>query len=61
MVAPAMKSSMWAHPITAKQIRLLEEEWGVNGVISDEGWIEVLRPQVRTLAYSDFEQGSMYN
>ncbi len=59
IVAPAMNSSMWAHPITAKQIRLLEEEWGVNGVNPDEGWIEVLRPQVKTLACGDFGQGGM--
>jgi phosphopantothenoylcysteine decarboxylase len=45
-----MNDQMWAHPITAKQIRLLEEEWGVNGVNPDEGWIEVLRPQIKTLA-----------
>jgi hypothetical protein len=48
-----MNSSMWAHPITAKQIRLLEEEWGVNGVNPDEGWIEnvirVGRPKIDTL------------
>lgn len=59
VVAPAMNSSMWAHPITAKQIRLLEEEWGVNGVNPDEGWIEVLRPQEKTLACGDFGQGGM--
>lgn len=59
VVAPAMNSSMWAHPITAKQIRLLEEEWGVNGVNPDEGWMEVLRPQEKTLACGDFGQGGM--
>ena len=59
VVAPAMNSSMWAHPITAKQIRLLEEDWGVDGVNPDEGWIEVLPPQVKTLACGDFGQGGM--
>lgn len=59
IVAPAMNGSMWAHPVTAKQMRLLEEEWGVNGVNPDEGWIEVLRPQVKTLACGDFGQGGM--
>jgi phosphopantothenoylcysteine decarboxylase len=59
IVAAAMNSSMWAHPITAKQIRILEEEWGVNGVNPDEGWFEVLRPQVKTLACGDFGQGGM--
>jgi phosphopantothenoylcysteine decarboxylase len=59
IVAVAMNSAMWTHPITAKQLRVLEEEWGVNGVNPDEGWIEVLRPQVKTLACGDFGQGGM--
>jgi phosphopantothenoylcysteine decarboxylase len=61
IVALAMNSSMWAHPITSRQIRILEEEWGVNGVNPDEGWIEVLRPQIKTLACGDFGQGGMRN
>ncbi|KAL9101614.1 MAG: hypothetical protein Q9163_003153 [Psora crenata] len=59
VIAPAMNTSMWAHPITAKQIRLLEEEWGVNGVDPDQGWFEILRPQVKTLACGDIGQGGM--
>ncbi|KAI0406441.1 putative flavoprotein [Xylaria palmicola] len=31
IVAPAMNTAMWRHPITAKQLRVLEEEWGVKG------------------------------
>ncbi|KAJ1326281.1 phosphopantothenoylcysteine decarboxylase [Microdochium nivale] len=30
IVAPAMNTAMWRHPITAKQLRVLEEEWGVS-------------------------------
>ncbi|EMR64306.1 putative phosphopantothenoylcysteine decarboxylase protein [Eutypa lata UCREL1] len=30
VVAPAMNTAMWRHPITAKQIRVLEAEWGVG-------------------------------
>jgi len=59
IVAPSMNSCMWDHPITTKQIRLLEEEWGVKGVNPDKGWIEVLRPQVKRLACGDFGQGGM--
>ncbi|KXJ87686.1 flavo protein, partial [Microdochium bolleyi] len=29
IVAPAMNTAMWRHPITAKQLRVLEDEWGV--------------------------------
>ncbi|KAI8948305.1 flavoprotein [Xylaria longipes] len=30
IVAPAMNTAMWRHPITAKQLRVLDEEWGVR-------------------------------
>lgn len=58
IVAPSMNSCMWDHPITTKQIRLLEEEWGVNGV-NPNGWFEVLWPQVKKLACGDVGQGGM--
>jgi hypothetical protein len=44
LVAPSMNTQMWLHPITAKQIRILEEEWGVNRT-APGGWYEVLLPQ----------------
>jgi phosphopantothenoylcysteine decarboxylase len=50
VVAPAMNSMMWTHPVTAKQIAILTEEWG---------WFEVLPPQVKTLACGDVGQGGM--
>ena len=43
VVAPAMNSAMWNHPITAKQIRILEGEWGVKDDQEGNGWFEVLR------------------
>ncbi|KKY14531.1 putative phosphopantothenoylcysteine decarboxylase [Diplodia seriata] len=55
IVAPAMNTAMWEHPITGKQIRVLEEEWGVaNG-----GWVEVLRPIEKTIACGDTGSGGM--
>jgi phosphopantothenoylcysteine decarboxylase len=50
VAAPAMNSMMWTHPVTAKQIAVLTEEWG---------WFEVLPPQVKTLACGDVGQGGM--
>jgi phosphopantothenoylcysteine decarboxylase len=50
IAAPAMNSMMWAHPLTAKQIAILNEEWD---------WFEVLPPQVKTLACGDIGQGGM--
>lgn len=57
IVATAMNTAMWRHPITKKQIRTLEEEWGVDG--SQHGWVEVLRPIQKTLACGDTGDGAM--
>ncbi|KAJ5319951.1 hypothetical protein PENANT_c040G08228 [Penicillium antarcticum] len=63
LVAPAMNTAMWRHPVTAKHIKVLEEEWGVK---KDEefgeetGWFEVLAPQAsKVLACGDKGGGAM--
>ena len=60
VVAPAMNTAMWRHPVTMKQIRVLEEDWGVGGH-DDEGWVEVLRPVEKELACGDVGDGAMRN
>jgi phosphopantothenoylcysteine decarboxylase len=55
VVAPAMNTAMWSHPVTAKQLRVLEEEWGVER----GGWFEVLRPVEKMLACGDTGSGAM--
>ncbi|KAF4506503.1 hypothetical protein G6O67_006582 [Ophiocordyceps sinensis] len=54
VVAPAMNTAMWRHPVTARNLRTLEGDWG-----GDEGWIEVLRPVSKTLACNDVGDGAM--
>jgi phosphopantothenoylcysteine decarboxylase len=51
MVAPAMNDRMYAHPLTAKHLAVLEE-WE---------WFEVLQPQVKLLACGDLGQGGMHD
>ncbi len=69
-VAPAMNTAMWRHPVTGRQIRVLEEEWaspdevegGVRGdghAGLEEGWITVLRPMEKELACGDVGDGAM--
>lgn len=58
-VAPAMNTAMWRHPITAKQIKVLEQDWGVGGNGQDAGWIVVLRPIEKELACGDVGDGAM--
>lgn len=49
IVAPAMNTAMWNHPVTAQHIATLEE-WE---------WMEVLRPVEKTLACGDIGTGAM--
>ena len=53
-----MNTAMWRHPITAKQVRVLEDEYGV-GNADGTGWFEVLAPQKKTLACGDVGDGAM--
>ncbi|CAL8582578.1 hypothetical protein XPA_008234 [Xanthoria parietina] len=57
IVAPAMNTAMWLHPITKKQIKILEEDWGAEG--NPKGWVEVLEPIEKTLACGDPGSGAM--
>ncbi len=59
IVAPAMNTAMWTHPITTRQVRILEEEWGVREDENAPGWFEVIRPQEKTLACGDTGVGAM--
>jgi len=52
-----MNTAMWRHPVTKKQIKVLEEDWGIGGEVN--GWIEVLRPVGKTLACCDSGDGAM--
>ena len=54
-VAPAMNTAMWRHPITRKQIKVLDEDWGDN----EDGWITILRPTEKELACGDTGDGAM--
>ncbi|KAK3685858.1 flavoprotein [Podospora appendiculata] len=71
VVAPAMNSAMWRHPVTAKQMRVLVEDWGVNepvtsngdgagvAALETSGWFQVLTPISKTLACGDTGDGAM--
>lgn len=57
IVACAMNSAMWKHPVTKRQLKVLEEDWGVDSTA--DGWIEVMRPIEKTLACGDAGVGAM--
>ncbi|QIW97410.1 hypothetical protein AMS68_002928 [Peltaster fructicola] len=55
IVAPAMNTAMWEHPVTAQHVAVLEGRWAAgNG-----GWFEMLRPKEGELACGDVGSGSM--
>ena len=58
-VAPAMNTAMWNHPITSKQIKVLEQEWGAGKDGEGDGWFTVLRPMEKELACGDVGDGAM--
>lgn len=57
VVAPAMNSAMWRHPVTERHIKVLREDWGVEA--GERGWFEVLLPVEKTLACGDTGDGAM--
>ncbi|KAI4237954.1 MAG: hypothetical protein LQ349_001440 [Xanthoria aureola] len=57
LLPAAMNTAMWLHPITKKQIKILEEDWGAEG--KPNGWVEVLEPIEKTLACGDPGSGAM--
>lgn len=54
-VAPAMNTAMWRHPITSKQMKVLEKDWGEGA----DGWVKALRPMEKELACGDVGDGAM--
>ena len=55
MVAPAMNTAMWQHPVTAQHLQKLGEEWSVD----NGGWIQMLAPIEKGLACGDVGSGAM--
>ncbi|PNS14148.1 hypothetical protein CAC42_6661 [Sphaceloma murrayae] len=53
-IAPAMNTAMWLHPVTGRQMAVLEG-WGEE----QGGWIKLLRPIEKGLACGDVGGGAM--
>ncbi|KAH8428884.1 putative flavoprotein [Aspergillus melleus] len=58
LVAPAMNTAMWNHPITKKQLTILRDEWG-HDEPTQGGWVSILYPTQKTLACGDNGIGAM--
>lgn len=58
VVAPAMNTAMWMHPLTAQQLSILESEWAI-GCSGAQGCFIVLQPTTKSLACGDVGCGAM--
>lgn len=56
IVATAMNTAMWKHPVTMRHIKMLED-WDINK--RPDGWIKLLRPIKKELACGDVGDGAM--
>lgn len=56
IIAPAMNTAMWEHPITKQQLDVLRSFWNSEQYISKT---VIVDPQVKTLACGDLGKGAM--
>lgn len=56
VVATAMNTAMWKHPVTTRQIKVLED-WDISKSL--DGWVKLLRPIEKKLACGDVGDGAM--
>lgn len=54
LVAAAMNTHMFRHPLTARHLKVLEEDWG-----GKDGWFDVMSPVSKELACGDVGDGAM--
>ena len=56
VLAAAMNTAMWRHPVTKSHMKTLEE-WSIEG--EKHGFVEILKPVEKTLACGDSGDGAM--
>ena len=56
LIAPAMNTAMWQHPITQEQLGIVEK-WGRNN--NNTNGVSVIAPQVKTLACGEVGNGAL--
>jgi len=54
LLAPAMNTQMFRHPLTSRHLKLIEEDWG-----GKDGWMDVMWPISKELACGDVGGGGM--
>lgn len=57
MIAPAMNTAMWRHPITRKQLKTINEDWKDSE--GEDSSVILLKPMEKELACGDTGDGAM--
>ncbi len=71
IIAPAMNTKMWEHPLTKQQLDVMKGFWSIKKNDSENNpnksghefscWTFIVEPQVKTLACGDVGAGAMAN
>lgn len=56
ILAPAMNTGMWDHPLTKQQLNIVQGFWNEK---KSQNFIKVVEPQVKTLACGEVGKGAM--
>ena len=56
ILAPAMNTGMWDHPLTKQQLNIVQEFWNKK---KSKNLIKVVEPQTKTLACGEVGKGAM--
>lgn len=57
ILAPAMNTAMWVHPLTSLQLKTIQSFW--KGPPQKENGIYIVEPQVKTLACGEVGSGAL--
>ena len=57
LLAPAMNTAMWQHPLTQTQLTTIQSFWNLE--TSNQNEIHVVEPQVKTLACGEVGTGAL--
>lgn len=59
ILAPAMNTSMWDHPLTQVQLKTIQGFWNATSTACAQNEIHVVSPQVKELACGEVGAGAL--
>ena len=61
LLAPAMNTAMWEHPLTQNQLKTVQGFWNASGNVDDasNNKVKIIAPQIKTLACGEIGNGAL--